>query len=92
MSSRCPGRNGSSGCRIHRIGGAWMPGFFTDLAKKDLSIAIDTAKAKNMPMILSNIGLELLQAASNVGLGKKDYASLTIVLRRLSGLLEDNKI
>ena len=69
-----------------------MPGFFTDLAKKDLSIAIDTAKSKNMPMILSNIGLELLQAASNVGLGKKDYASMTIVLRRLCGLLEENKI
>ena len=69
-----------------------MPGFFTDLAKKDLGIAIDTAKAKNMPMILSNIGLELLQAASNVGLGKKDYASLTIVLRRLAGLLEDEKL
>jgi len=69
-----------------------MPGFFTDLAKKDISIAIDTAKTKNMPMILSNIGLELLHAASNVGLGKKDYASLTIIIRRLAGLLENEKI
>ncbi len=69
-----------------------MPGFFVDLAKKDIGIAIDTAKAKNMPMTLSNTGLELLQAASNVGLGKKDLASITIVIRRLAGLLGDEKI
>ncbi len=66
-----------------------MPGFFVDLAKKDIGIAIDTAKAKNMPMILTNISLELLQSASNVGLGKKDLTAMAIVIRRLAGMFDE---
>jgi len=66
-----------------------MPGFFTDLLKKDLGLVADTAKAKNVPLYLSNIVLQILEATSNIGLGKKDYTSMMILIRRLAGLESD---
>lgn len=64
------------------------PEFFLDLYVKDIGLVQTTMNAQRMPLLMSTLTQQMFEAASNIGLGKKDISGIAILVRRLAGLEE----
>lgn len=59
--------------------------FTTRLMRKDLDLILDAAAASGVPLPLSSMVQQLLQACISTGLGELDFMSLLIRLKREAG-------
>ena len=66
--------------------GAFDPGFKLDLMKKDVNLALDSARAEGVPMLLGSVAGQLLSAASAAGNGSADFAIAAQFLADLAGV------
>jgi 3-hydroxyisobutyrate dehydrogenase-like beta-hydroxyacid dehydrogenase len=55
--------------------GRFEPGFRLDLMKKDVNLALESARGLNMPMLLTAAVGQLLSAASAAGRGDADFSA-----------------
>jgi 3-hydroxyisobutyrate dehydrogenase-like beta-hydroxyacid dehydrogenase len=55
--------------------GRFEPGFRLDLMKKDVNLALESARALNMPMMMTAAAGQLLSAASASGRGDADFSA-----------------
>ena len=55
--------------------GRFEPGFRLDLMKKDVNLALESARVLNMPMVMTAAVGQLLSAASASGLGDADFSA-----------------
>jgi 3-hydroxyisobutyrate dehydrogenase-like beta-hydroxyacid dehydrogenase len=65
--------------------------FTTDLAYKDLSLAIESANELQTPVMLGGLARELYNAARLSGLGSAHYASVVRVLEKMAGIQADRE-
>ena len=56
------------------LAGTFQPGFKLDLMKKDVNIALDSARAEGVPMLLASTVAQIFSAASASGKGSADYS------------------
>ena len=56
--------------------GNFAPGFMIDLQYKDLQLAVDTAKANRMPLVLGNAAQQMYEMARAQGLGGEDISAV----------------
>lgn len=66
------------------LSGSFQPGFKLDLMRKDLAIALDSARAQGVPLLLTSAVAQLLAAASGAGKGNEDYSAAAQFLADLA--------
>jgi 3-hydroxyisobutyrate dehydrogenase-like beta-hydroxyacid dehydrogenase len=66
--------------------GNFQPGFRLDLMKKDINLAIDSARAAGIPLLLGSTVAQVFAAASAAGLGSQDFAAAAQFLAGLGGV------
>lgn len=66
--------------------GTFAPGFKLDLMKKDVNLALDSARAEGVPMLLGSVVGQILSAASAAGRGSSDFAVAAQFLADLAGV------
>jgi 2-hydroxy-3-oxopropionate reductase len=66
--------------------GNYTPGFRTWLYHKDMGIALETARAHDVPLPVSAVVQQLVNAMMAAGKGDLDYSALATVLFDLAGL------
>jgi 2-hydroxy-3-oxopropionate reductase len=66
--------------------GNYKPGFRTRLYHKDMGIALETARAHDVPLPVSAVVQQLVNAMMAAGDGDLDYSALATVLFDLAGL------
>jgi len=66
--------------------GTFTPGFKLDLMKKDVNLALDSARAEGVPMLLGSVVGQILSAASAAGNGGADFAIAAQFLADLAGV------
>jgi 2-hydroxy-3-oxopropionate reductase len=66
--------------------GNYAPGFRTRLYHKDMGIALETARAHDVPVPVSAAVQQLVNAMMAAGKGDLDYSALATVLFELAGL------
>jgi 4-hydroxybutyrate dehydrogenase/sulfolactaldehyde 3-reductase len=63
------------------------PGFAIDLALKDIGLAVDTARANGVPMVVGGAARECYTiAAKSLGLGQRDVSAMLEAQCRLAGV------
>lgn len=62
------------------------PGFRIDLAKKDLGLALDMAKAINSPLAVTSLVHQLMTAASALGYGNNECITVAKVFEQWAGV------
>jgi 2-hydroxy-3-oxopropionate reductase len=68
------------------LNGNYAPGFRTRLYHKDMGIALETARAHDVPVPVSAAVQQLVNAMMAAGKGDLDYSALATVLFELAGL------
>jgi 3-hydroxyisobutyrate dehydrogenase-like beta-hydroxyacid dehydrogenase len=66
--------------------GSFDPGFKLDLMKKDVNLAIESAKTSNTPLLLTSAAAQVFAAASAAGKGDKDFSAAAQFLASLAGV------
>lgn len=66
--------------------GRFAPGFKLDLMKKDVNLALDSAQAAGIPLVLGAAVAQLFAAASTAGHGEEDFAAAAHYLAGLAGV------
>ncbi len=66
------------------LDGSFEPGFKLDLMKKDVNLALESAKEMNIPLFLGGVASQLFSAASNSGHGEDDFSRAAQYLAGLS--------
>jgi len=66
--------------------GSFQPGFKLDLMKKDVNLALDSARALGVPLLLTSIVGQIFSAASGAGKGDADFAAAAQYLAGLAGV------
>ena len=61
------------------------PGFRIKLHRKDLTLAVDAAKALDLMLPNTATAQQLMNAAVAMGDGDKDHSALLLTLERLGG-------
>jgi 3-hydroxyisobutyrate dehydrogenase-like beta-hydroxyacid dehydrogenase len=56
------------------LAGFFEPGFKLDLMKKDVQLALDSARAKGAPALLTSLTAQIFAAASAAGYGNDDFS------------------
>jgi 3-hydroxyisobutyrate dehydrogenase-like beta-hydroxyacid dehydrogenase len=56
------------------LAGSFEPGFKLDLMKKDVQLALDSARAKGAPVFLTSLTAQIFSAASAAGYGNDDFS------------------
>jgi 3-hydroxyisobutyrate dehydrogenase-like beta-hydroxyacid dehydrogenase len=69
--------------------GRFSPGFRLDLMKKDVDLALASAQAHNVPVLLSSIVGQLFAAASVAGHGAEDFSAAAAYLAAAAGVRLD---
>jgi 2-hydroxy-3-oxopropionate reductase len=54
--------------------GSFKPGFKLDLMKKDLNLALESAKASGTPLLLTSVAAQVFTAVSAAGKGCEDFS------------------
>jgi len=72
--------------RDHILKGNFDPGFFLDLAKKDLDIGVSLAKDLGVPTPVGAAAHQMYLAASSLGAGKLDFSAVCKAIETLSGV------
>lgn len=62
------------------------PGFMIDLQHKDLGMAVDTAKAMHVPLMMGNVAQQLYDVARAKGMGKEDISAILKLSEELYGV------
>ena len=62
------------------------PGFTVDLAKKDLTLAIDMARNFSVPVLAAHLSQQLYSVSSALGNGKKDCVSIINLFESWAGV------
>ena len=62
-----------------------LPGFRLDLMKKDVNLAIDSAQALSVPLLLTSIVGQVFSAASTAGKGDADFSAAAQYVADLAG-------
>ena len=60
--------------------------FFNDLMAKDVGLVTQTAKEMKLPLLMCTLAHQMCEATSTIGLGKKDFSAVTILIQRLAGI------
>jgi len=68
------------------LDGSFQPGFKLDLMKKDVSLAMESAKAAGATLFLTSIAAQLYVAASAAGKGNLDFSAAAQFVADLSGV------
>lgn len=55
--------------------GTFKPGFKLDLMKKDVNLAVDSAKSLGIPLMFGSLAAQVFSAASTAGRGAEDFAA-----------------
>jgi 2-hydroxy-3-oxopropionate reductase len=57
------------------LSGSFRPGFKLDLMKKDVNLALDSARHQGIPMLLTSAVAQVFSAASAAGKGAADFSA-----------------
>jgi 3-hydroxyisobutyrate dehydrogenase-like beta-hydroxyacid dehydrogenase len=68
------------------LDGKFEPGFRLDLMKKDVNLAVDSARALNVPVLLTSAVGQLFSAASAAGKGDADFSAAAQYVASLAGV------
>jgi 3-hydroxyisobutyrate dehydrogenase/2-hydroxymethylglutarate dehydrogenase len=68
------------------LAGSFKPGFKLDLMKKDVNLALDSARAQSIPLLLTSVAGSLFAAASGAGKGSDDFSAAAQFLAGLAGV------
>ena len=63
-----------------------QPGFALNLLRKDVGLAVDSAKMHNVPLFLTGQVFQYLSLASASGLGSKDMSSVIQLMEQVAGV------
>ncbi len=63
-----------------------QPGFALNLLRKDVGLAVESAKMNNVPMFLAGQVFQYLSMASASGLGSKDMSSVIQLMEQVAGV------
>src|SRR5439155_4412522 len=66
--------------------GSFEPGFKLDLMKKDVNLALESAKASSTPLLLTSAVEQVFTAASAAGKGIQDFSAAAQFLAALAGV------
>src|SRR5215471_11634760 len=66
--------------------GSFQPGFKLDLMKKDVNLALESAKASSTPLLLTSAAAQVFAAASAAGKGSNDFSAAAQFLASLAGI------
>ncbi|HZS95821.1 MAG TPA: NAD(P)-dependent oxidoreductase [Terriglobales bacterium] len=66
--------------------GSFEPGFKLDLMKKDVNLALESAKASSAPLLLTSAAAQVFAAASAAGKGSNDFSAAAQFLASLAGI------
>jgi len=66
--------------------GSFQPGFKLDLMKKDLNLALESARASSTPLLLTSAAAQVFAAASAAGKGGNDFSAAAQFLASLAGI------
>jgi 2-hydroxy-3-oxopropionate reductase len=62
----------------------FVPGFRLDLMKKDVNLALDSARALSVPLMLTSTVGQIFAAASAAGKGDEDFSAAAEFLARVA--------
>lgn len=65
--------------------GSFKPGFKLELMKKDVNLALESAKASNTPLFLSSLAAQVFAAVSAAGKGTEDFSVAAQFVAALAG-------
>jgi len=65
---------------------SFKPGFKLDLMKKDINLALESAKASNTPLLLTSVAAQLFSAVSAQGRGNEDFSAAAQFVAALAGV------
>lgn len=68
------------------LAGSFQAGFKLDLMKKDVYLALDSARAQGVPLLLTSTVAQILSAASTAGKGSADYSFAAQFLADMAGV------
>ena len=68
------------------LAGSFEPGFKLDLMKKDVNLAIDSARALGLPLALGGLAGQVFAAASAAGKGGDDFSAAAQFLADAAGV------
>jgi 3-hydroxyisobutyrate dehydrogenase-like beta-hydroxyacid dehydrogenase len=68
------------------LAGRFEPGFKLDLMKKDINLAVDSAKAAGVPLLLTAEAARIFAAASAAGKGGADFSAAAQFLAEMAGV------
>ncbi len=68
------------------LAGSFQPGFKLDLMKKDVNLALDSARAQRIPLLLTATASQIFAAASMAGKGGEDFSAAAQFLADLAGV------
>jgi 3-hydroxyisobutyrate dehydrogenase-like beta-hydroxyacid dehydrogenase len=66
--------------------GSFQPGFKLELMKKDVNLAVESARALGIPLLMVSNVAQIFAAASAAGKGGEDFAAAAQFLATLSGV------
>ncbi len=84
--------SGNSFLIDHRVpnyifpGNFTQPGFAVDLLRKDLGLALDSAKVSKVPLFMTAQAYQYFTRATAEGLGKKDMSAVIELLEKTAGV------
>jgi 3-hydroxyisobutyrate dehydrogenase-like beta-hydroxyacid dehydrogenase len=90
--------SGNSFLIEHRVpnyiltGNFTQPGFAVDLLRKDLGLALESAKVDKVPLFLTGQAYQYYTRATAEGLGKKDMSSVIELLEKTAGVQVRGKV
>jgi 2-hydroxy-3-oxopropionate reductase len=68
------------------LAGYFQPGFKLDLMKKDVNLALDSARAQRIPLLFTAMASQVFAAASMAGKGSADFSAAAQFLADLAGV------
>jgi 2-hydroxy-3-oxopropionate reductase len=66
--------------------GSFKPGFKLDLMKKDVNLALESARVSDTPLLLTSVAAQLFTAVSAAGKGSEDFSVGAQFLAALAGV------
>lgn len=68
------------------LAGSFQPGFKLDLMKKDVNLALDSARSTGVPLLLTSVAAQIFSAASTAGGGNADFSAAAQFLADLANV------
>ena len=68
------------------LAGSCRPGFKLDLMKKDLNLALESARSAGVPLLLTSLATQIFSAASTAGEGSADFSAAARFLAEMANV------